>query len=38
MKTVIGTVLLAGAVMTGVPGVLLMRACRAMADAARRWS
>ena len=38
MRTAIGTVLMLGAVLTGVPGVLLMRCCRAMADAARRWA
>ena len=35
---IVGSVLMLGAIATGVPGVLLLRACRAMADAARRWA
>lgn len=38
MRPIVGCLLLAGCVITGVPGVLLMRACRTLADAARRWA
>lgn len=38
MRNVIGCLLLAGVILTGVPGVLLMRACKTLADAARRWA